>query len=70
MKDLETLMETQQLVEPQMIKITKTSTNYFSFRLHTGFPDINKGVNAGITIDLDGKTRPVGQPDLGCFEKQ
>ena len=30
-----------------------------------------KEPTAGVTIDLDGKPRPVGiQPDLGCFEKQ
>ena len=46
-----------------------TSKNYYNFRLQTGSPAINKGVNAGIGIDLDGKTRPVGLPDLGCFEK-
>lgn len=47
-----------------------TSKNYYSFRLQTGSPAINKGVNAGITNDIEGKTRPVGLPDLGCFEKQ
>ncbi len=44
--------------------------NYYDFRLKAASPAINKGVNAGITIDLDGKPRPVGLPDLGCFEKQ
>ncbi len=47
-----------------------TSRNYYDFRLKTGSPAINKGTNAGVTIDLDGKPRPVGLPDLGCFEKQ
>jgi hypothetical protein len=47
-----------------------TSKNYYSFRLQTSSPAINKGVNAGIATDLDGKNRPVGLPDLGCFEKQ
>ena len=47
-----------------------TSRNYYDFRLKTGSPAINKGANAGVTIDLDGKPRPVGLPDLGCFEKQ
>lgn len=44
--------------------------NYYDFRIKTSSPAINKGVNAGITLDLDGKPRPVGLPDLGCFEKQ
>ena len=47
-----------------------TQKNYYDFRLKASSPAINKGVNAGIAIDLDGKPRPVGLPDLGCFEKQ
>jgi hypothetical protein len=46
-----------------------TFKNYYDFRLKSSSPAVNKGVNAGIAIDLDGKTRPVGLlPDLGCFE--
>jgi hypothetical protein len=55
--------------KPQFDSIN-TSKKYYSFRLQTGSPAINKGVNAGIATDLDGKARPVGLPDLGCFEKQ
>jgi hypothetical protein len=47
-----------------------TQKNYYDFRLKASSPAVNKGVNAGIAIDLDGKPRPVGLPDLGCFEKQ
>ena len=54
---------------PQFDSIS-TFNNYYDFRLKPSSPAINKGVNAGITIDLDGKPRPVGLPDLGCFEKQ
>jgi hypothetical protein len=43
---------------------------YYNFHLKATSPAINKGVNAGIIIDLDGKPRPVGLPDLGCYEKQ
>ena len=49
---------------------TDGSKNYYSFRLRTGSPAINKGTNAGVLTDLDGKPRPFGLPDLGCFEKQ
>lgn len=42
---------------------------YYDFRLKANSPAVNKGVNAGVTIDLDGLSRPVGLPDLGCFEK-
>jgi hypothetical protein len=47
-----------------------TSKNYYDFRLQMASPARNAGVNAGVPIDLDGKPRPVGAPDLGCFEKQ
>lgn len=47
-----------------------TTKNYYDFRLQTASPAINKGIGAGVTTDLDGKPRPVGLPDLGCFEKQ
>jgi hypothetical protein len=50
------------------------SHQYYNFRLRPGpppSPAIDKGTNASVFIDLDGKPRPVGvQPDLGCFEKQ
>lgn len=49
---------------------TNASKNYYDFRLKTSSPAINKGVNAGVISDLDGKPRSIGVPDLGCFEKQ
>ncbi len=47
-----------------------TNRNYYDFRLKASSPAMNKGVNAGVITDLDGKLRPVGLPDLGSFEKQ
>jgi hypothetical protein len=47
-----------------------TTQRFYSFRLKDGSPAINAGVNAGVTLDLDGKSRPVGLPDLGAYEKQ
>ena len=47
-----------------------TNRNFYDYRLKTGSPAINKGVNTGLPTDLDGKPRAVGLPDLGCFEKQ
>lgn len=55
--------------QPPQFDSIDASKRYYDFRLKTGSPAIDKGVNAGITIDLDGKTRPNGLPDLGCFEK-
>ena len=46
-----------------------TSQRYFDFRLKDGSPALNAGINTGINIDLDGKPRPVGLPDLGAYEK-
>jgi hypothetical protein len=46
------------------------SRNYFNFRLKNDSPAKDAGVNAAVIIDLDGKPRPVGGFDLGCFEKQ
>lgn len=61
-----------QIINNQLPQFDSINTidNYYDFRLQTASPAINKGVNAGITTDLDGKPRPVGLPDLGCFEKQ
>lgn len=47
-----------------------TSNRVYNFHLKTGSPGINGGVNAGITLDLDGNPRPVGLPDMGSYEKQ
>jgi len=46
------------------------SKRYYSFRLKDISPALNKGVNTIVNIDLDGKPRPSGLPDLGCYEKQ
>ena len=40
----------------------------YDFHLKSGSPAINQGANTGVTLDLDGKARPVGLPDLGCYE--
>ena len=48
-----------------------TSKRYYSFRLKDESLAKNKATDVGVTIDLDGKPRPVGpKPDIGCYEKQ
>jgi len=48
-----------------------TSKRIYNFRLKDESPAKNQATNDSITIDLDGKPRPVGiAPDLGCYEKQ
>jgi len=46
------------------------SKRIFDFRLADNSPAIDKGTNTAVIIDLDGKPRPVGAPDIGCYEKQ
>ena len=47
-----------------------TSRRYYDFRLKAGSPAIDKGIGTALTQDLDGNPRPVGLPDLGCYERQ
>lgn len=47
-----------------------TQKKFYSFRLKEESPALNKGTTTSLTIDLDGNPRPVGLPDLGCYEKQ
>jgi hypothetical protein len=47
------------------------SKRYYDFHLRTkNSPALNTGTATSISTDLDGNARPVGQPDLGCYEKQ
>ena len=56
-------------VDPQFDSID-IQKREFNFRLKPSSPGINKGVATSLTIDLDGKPRAVGIPDLGAYEKQ
>lgn len=47
-----------------------TSRNYYNFRLKDNSPALEKGISSSILHDLDGKPRPVGLPDIGCYERQ
>lgn len=40
------------------------------FTLQAGSAAVNRGVNAGVSVDILGNPRPVGLPDLGCYERQ
>jgi hypothetical protein len=56
--------------QPPLFDSVNVSKRYYDFHLQSASPAINKGTNAAVTKDLDGKLRPVGLPDLGCYEKQ
>jgi hypothetical protein len=55
--------------DPQFDSIN-VQKRIFSFRLKGGSPGVNSGINAGVTLDLDGNPRPVGVPDMGSYERQ
>ena len=56
----------------QLNAIICSLNNFFDFRIfkNPAAPGINKGTTTSLLIDLDGKNRNVGIPDLGCYEKQ
>ena len=56
------------LNQPPLFDSINTSTRFYDFHLNPASPAINFGINAGITIDLDGNSRPIGLPDLGSYE--
>lgn len=55
---------------PPLFDSINTAQRFFNFRLKQTSPAVNAGINTGVIIDLDGKPRPVGLPDLGAYEKQ
>lgn len=44
--------------------------NLYDFHLKETSPAVNSGVPSSVSLDLDGKPRPAGKPDLGAYEKQ
>ncbi|HEY7162192.1 MAG TPA: choice-of-anchor Q domain-containing protein, partial [Acidobacteriota bacterium] len=56
--------------QPPLFDSINNSKKYYDFHLQENSPAKDKGTATGIIIDLDGKPRPVGPPDLGCYEKQ
>jgi hypothetical protein len=54
--------------QPPLFDSINTSAQFYDFHLKPASPAIDYGINAGLIIDLDGKSRPVGLPDLGSYE--
>ncbi|MFL5740814.1 MAG: choice-of-anchor Q domain-containing protein [Flavisolibacter sp.] len=53
-----------------LFELINTTDRIYRFQLSPQSPAIDKGVDASVTLDLDGHPRPVGLPDLGAYEKQ
>lgn len=56
--------------QPPLFDSVNTIQSVYNFRLKEGSPALNKGTVTSVSTDLDGRPRPAGLPDLGCFEKQ
>ena len=47
------------------------ANKYYDFRhIKSPAPGVNAGIASPATKDLDNNNRPVGLPDMGCYEKQ
>ncbi len=55
---------------PPRLDSINTAKDFYDFRLKESSPAINAGIISSVTLDLDGKARPIGLPDLGSYEKQ
>lgn len=54
---------------PQFLS-TGLPANIFDFHLEAGSPAVDRGIDTGVSVDLDGHRRSVNLPDLGCYERQ
>jgi hypothetical protein len=57
--------------QPPLFDTLDVGKRIFDFHLRNNSPARNAGVATvpAVTIDLDGNPRPVGLPDMGCYEK-
>lgn len=72
MQSAPSLATTNQIINNQSpgFDSIQASSSIYNFRLRTGAPALNAGAATPLLVDLDGKPRSVGAPDLGCYEKQ
>ncbi|MBE7173904.1 MAG: hypothetical protein INR73_25240 [Williamsia sp.] len=56
--------------QPPLFDSLNPQKHYFNFRLKEGSPARDKGTITGLAVDLDGKSRNVGLPDIGAYERQ
>ena len=56
--------------DPLFIATGIPPNNEYNFQLQAASPAVDRGVNSGIIIDLNGDPRPANLSDLGCYERQ
>lgn len=66
-----TIVASMKNIDP-LFDSVEVSSRIYNFRHNNQAlaPGINKGVVTSTVVDLDNHPRPVGLPDLGCYEKQ
>ncbi|HTQ64399.1 MAG TPA: choice-of-anchor Q domain-containing protein [Puia sp.] len=71
-KDMPAATDTSNIISnlDPLFELINNQQRIYDFHLMNGSPAIDRGKDAGIVSDLDGNPRPVGNPDLGCYEKQ
>lgn len=55
--------------DPQFDSVNNVR-RFYDLHLKASSPLLDKGLGTAVTVDLDGRTRPVGLPDVGCYERQ
>lgn len=58
-----------QIVADPGFETINSQERYYDFRLKEGTAGLEAGKVTPVNIDLDGRVRPAGLPDLGCFER-
>jgi hypothetical protein len=56
--------------EAPLFDSTDNQRLVYNFRLQEGSPAVDQGMATSLTVDLDGQTRVVNLPDIGCYERQ
>jgi len=61
---------TDTLSQDPLLDSLTIGNNIYPVRLKTGSPALERGLASPVNLDILGRSRPVGLPDLGAFEKQ
>jgi hypothetical protein len=56
--------------QPPQFDSIDNGKRFYDFRLQSSSPAKDKGLLLNYALDLDGKSRVIGLPDLGAYERQ